>query len=380
MTRGESQGCRWCRSTQGEIVCDLGAVPSCDSFPAPEQPRPDPAFPLQLWLCASCGLAQLHEDGPTAEESRGIEPAAAISQAREAVRLSAAAGLLQGKTFAEFDSPHGGSWHQMIAEHGLRFVSADGDERADVVLDVMGFMHEPDQRAAVAARAARLNETGTMLVQFHALDAILRHRQWNAIRHGHYAYHSVEVMSRMLAEHGLVVFDAYHFPIYGGTYLLAARRDAVPNEHVLRARRQEYSSGALDAAALKELGTAGSQTRRELRNYLLEAAAAGRRVFGYGAASRAIPLLVASGIDVDLLPAVADASRAKWGRALAGSRIPVISPAELVAARPDVVLQLVPDIAEEVRVSLPQIEESGGRWVVVEPRLRSLAPHPVTTP
>jgi hypothetical protein len=34
-----------------------------------------------------------------------------------------------------------------------------------------------------------------------------------------------------------------------------------------------------------------------------------------------------------------------------------------VAARPDVVLLFVSDLADEVRTALPQIEAAGGRWV-----------------
>jgi len=59
--------CRACRSRAGELVLDLGDQPPCDYFPAAADPGPDPEYPLQMWLCAACGLAQLVAD-PTVPE------------------------------------------------------------------------------------------------------------------------------------------------------------------------------------------------------------------------------------------------------------------------------------------------------------------------
>ena len=78
--------CRHCAASTGEVVLDLGEQPACDAFPAAGDPGPDPRHPLSMWLCASCGLAQLMTDPTTPEEPRGIEPAALAEQAADAVR------------------------------------------------------------------------------------------------------------------------------------------------------------------------------------------------------------------------------------------------------------------------------------------------------
>ena len=95
----------------GQLVLDLGEQSACDYFPPSGDPGPDPAYPLQMWLCASCGLAQLVADPTVPEEPRGTEPAALVAQAADAVDRVAAAGLLaEGRRVAEYGSPHGGSW------------------------------------------------------------------------------------------------------------------------------------------------------------------------------------------------------------------------------------------------------------------------------
>ena len=76
------------------MVLDLGDQPACDYFPLQDDPGPDPVYPLQMWLCAHCGLAQLLDDPTVPEEPRGTEPAALVAQAADAVARVAAAGLL----------------------------------------------------------------------------------------------------------------------------------------------------------------------------------------------------------------------------------------------------------------------------------------------
>src|ERR1700754_243102 len=107
----DSYKCRACRGRDGQIVLDLGQQPASDYFPKCDEPGPDPVYPLQMWLCATCGLAQLLDDPTVPEEPRGAEPAALVIQAQDAVERVAAAGLLPaGARVAEYGSPHGGSW------------------------------------------------------------------------------------------------------------------------------------------------------------------------------------------------------------------------------------------------------------------------------
>ena len=358
--------CRACRSKTGDVVLDLGDQPACDYFPPYDDPGPDPLYPLQMWLCARCGLAQLLDDPTVPEEPRGTEPAALVTQAVNAVGRVAAAGLLPaGARVAEYGSPHGGSWLGLLAIEGLEPV--DGLAEADVILDCFGMMHAPDQAAALAERTARLRPGGVLLLQYHSLQTIIRHGQWNALRHGHYAYYSTTALSAMLAQVGFSARSAWHFDLYGGTVLLAARRDGddsgSPNETVRAVFAAEARTGVRDPDVVRELQHDVQVRAAVVHGWLARSAAAGKTVLGYGAASRAVALLRKAGINADLLPAVADASPTKRGLRMPGTRIPVISPAELIALRPDEVALFVSDLMAEVRARYPEIEAGGGRWV-----------------
>jgi C-methyltransferase C-terminal domain/Putative zinc binding domain len=361
--------CRACRQRTGDLVLDLGEQPASDFFPRFDEAGPDPLYPLQMWLCSACHLAQLVADPTVPDEPKGAEPAALVTQAADAVSQVAAAGLLPaGGRVAEYGSPHGGSWLGHLAAHGLSPVR---DSRpADVVLDCFGLMHSADQAAALADRVARVAADGVLLLQYHSLATIVRREQWNALRHGHYAYYSTAAIVSMLDGHGFRPQLAWQFPLYGGTVLLAASRagsaSAGPADSVEAVLAEEASAGVCDPDALRGLQHSVRARADALHEWLASRGSAGRRVLGYGAASRAVSLLRQARADSSLLPAIVDASPAKHGLRMPGTDIPIVSPAELAARKPDAVLLLLSDLRSEVREAFPEVELSGGRWVDVE--------------
>jgi len=360
-----THACRACGSSDGELVLDLGMQPACDYFPLRDDPRRDPVYPLQMWLCARCGLVQLMADPTTPQEPRGAEPAAMIAQAADAINRLDAGGLLPGgATIAEYGSPHGGSWLDRLTQRGLKPVS--DDDPADVIIDCFGMMHAADQRGALAERAGRLAAGGVLLLQYHSLDAIIHHGQWNALRHGHYAYYSTTALTTMLDWSGLSPRAAWRFDLYGGTVLLAASRateGCVPDASVRALLADEASTGVRDPVVLAGLQRDAQRRATGLRAFLAAERAAGRTVLGYGAASRAVALLRTAEIDSALLPGVVDASPAKQGLRMPGTDIPVLSPAELSVRRPGAVVLFLSDLRAEMLASYPEVERSGGMWV-----------------
>ncbi|MFC7404472.1 glutamate-1-semialdehyde 2,1-aminomutase [Georgenia alba] len=375
--RPEPRTCRACGAPGGpsDVVLDLGAQPDAKAFPLPDAPTP-PTAPLAMWCCTRCGLAQLADAGgeppgedTAGEETPGAEPRALREQARRVVADLAADGLLPADgdpAVREFPSPHGGSWLPLLEDRGLRAV----DAAADLVIDSFGLMHEPDQAAALAARAAALRQGGLLVLQVHSLAGIVAGRQWNDLRHGHYAYWSTTALTRLLHRTGLTAVWARSYPLYGETVVLAARRAVdLPADHPAPSEltallAADERAGLTTPGGLRVLDRAARDGARALADHLRAARDRGTSVLGYAAASRAITLLRLAGVGPDLLPAVADASPDKQGRLLPGTEIPVISPEELVARRPDEVLVLLEDLLEELTDTVPEL---AGRLVAHRP-------------
>lgn len=374
---------RWSGEPGGAVVLDLGTQPPSDLFPAPDDPLPDPAYPLRMVMSEVSGLLQLEDDPTDPEEPLGVEPAALVRQAELCVADAAAAGYVRpGVNVLDYPSPHGGSWRKLLEAHAVAHVDTTDtvapDAQVDLIVDVHGMMHDRDQHAAFVERRDHLGPDGVMVMMIHDAASIVRLGMWNALKSGHFAYYSVPALVSMGEQIGLVGIGAWQYPLYGdrGTTLLAFARAGsrwgAQAQVVTDLVASQTAEGICDPARVTALADALSSSVTAIRSYLDGAKAAGLTVAGYGAASRTSALLVSAQVTREDLVGIADAAVGKHGRTMPGNRIPIWSPAHLVESRPDRVLLFVPDLLPEVRAAYPQIEANGGRWVVMDPTPREV--------
>lgn len=360
--------CRSCRGTVLDQVLDLGSQPASDHFPAADDPGPDPTWPLGLVLCRTCGLVQLTlAEAPVPEAPRAVESATMRTHALASARwLVETLRPSTGATLVEFDSHHGGGWSDALHDLGLR--PATG--HADVVLDVHGMAHDEDLDAALAQRAARVGDAGLFVMEFHHLLALVEGGQFDTVRHGHPVYLSLAALQPALRRHGLTPLLARPVAAYGGSLVVVAGRRGDADPSVAAVLAAEAAAGLTDPARLGGLQQVADRAGPALHRWLAQSTDAGLLTVGYGAPSKAAILLTWAGVGPDLLPYTADLSPAKHGRRIPGCGVPIRSPEDLLADRPDQVLVLTWDIVDEVRAQLAAVETTGGRFFVPVPTCR----------
>jgi hypothetical protein len=373
----ESLACRGCGDSRPRRIVDLGRQPASDDFPAQGSPGPDARWPLELWWCPGCALVQL---GPV--EALLEEPVRAVESETSRRHARRVAGMvladhphLAGRPAREFASHHGGSWLEALADHGCRPVH--GDEPAMLVVDAHALAHEQDVRGALARRAKGLAPDGLLVLEHHHLLPLVEQGQFDTVRHGHWSYLSLTAMHRLAPDYGLQVVQATPEPVFGGSLrvVLAHAASGYPvDESVPRLLAAERAAGLDDGSGLDTFGVRAREAGRALHAYLTEQRAAGRRVLGYGAPSKAAILLGLSGIGTDLLEFTVDAAPLKHGLAIPGGRVPIRPVPDLAAARPEVVLVLTWDIADEVVAQLEQAGGWGAEYVLPLPSPHAVAP------
>ena len=333
----------------------MGKIPWSDHFPAFDDPEPDLSLPLVVLMCRSCALVQL---GPVEEvmpePPQAVESATSLEHAHASARAVVAAEAVQpGESVIEIDSHHGGSWLPDFVALGLH--PRRPSDRAGLVIDLHGLAHEPNLEGPLADHARRVAPGGALVLEFHHLLALVTQGQIDTIRHGHCVYPSLTAMKNLLARHGLVVTRALPVHIFGGSLRVTARRAVDHPEidpSVAEILDAERAAGLDNPGGLKRLADVLQPVASGVREYLQDAAAAGRRVAAYGAPSKAPVLLSLAGVDADLLPYTVDLAPAKHGCRIPGTRIPIRPVEHLLADRPDEVLILTWDIADEVVAQL----------------------------
>ena len=92
----------------------------------------------------------------------------------------------------------------------------------------------------------------------------------------------------------------------------------------------------------------------------------------YGAAAKGNTLLNYARINKDLLPIVFDAATSKQGCFMPGSHIPILSPDYIIEAKPDYVLVLPWNIADEIIIQNSRLKKNGVQFVIAVPELKIL--------
>jgi hypothetical protein len=250
-----------------------------------------------------------------------------------------------------------------------------------LIVDVQWLTHQHTLVPALMTHAERLAPGGRVVLDFHHALPLVAQGQIDAFRHGHFVYMSLLALDGALAKAGLVATDALITPTFGGGLQVTAAADGTELDArgaaaVQAIRAAEREAGLDDLGRMRELGKRAAEMGSALYDHLVDARAGGRRVLGYGAPSRAALLLTLAGVDEELLPWTADLSPAKHGLRLPGTRIGIRSPAELIAARPDEVLILTWDIADEVARQLVAAGLCDAQLVAAAPRPTVVATAP----
>ena len=406
--------CRHCNAVfglaPGEDVIDLGVLPSTARLISQaELTRTEPALTLRVVGCLSCGLVQRTElfssyaPGCDAGESLALgrrrAPAhdrdyleAAMSRLRldpgsQVVQFDAGAGVLLGMfvdrsmgctaVLSDLGSAEGapspgierieGAFDRSAAQ---RFVADRG--RVDLVILDNRLEQVADPHEMLATVAELLADRGAVSLEFPHLLAMVSGHPFDWVRHERCLYLSLQSLERMLARHGLAVWDVQTLPDQGGSLRVWAGQQSArrtPERSVYRMRERESLAGVGSPALYAGFQAQADRVRDALLAFLRAEKSAGRRVAGWGVCARGIMLLNYAGVGPELIEYVADDSPQRQNTWLPGSRIPVVSEARLDESPADVVLILPWTRRDELIERLTPLCRPGTRFVTALPLL-----------
>lgn len=237
--------------------------------------------------------------------------------------------------------------------------------------------HVPAPNDFVAGIADLLAVEGTATFEFPHLLRLIEGNQFDTIYHEHFSYFSLLSAERLFARNGLRVYDVEELSTHGGSLrlyaCLAANTDVAEGGGLLKVRNDEEAAALDDDSAYRAFAARVVSCRNGLLDFLARAKREGKSVAAYGAAAKGNTLLNYCGVDAGDIAMVADRSPHKQGKSLPGSHIPIVTPEQLLAARPDYVLILPWNLTAEITETMAEIRSWGGRFVTAIPTLEILS-------
>jgi 2-polyprenyl-3-methyl-5-hydroxy-6-metoxy-1,4-benzoquinol methylase len=408
----KSLSCRFCGTPLRHTFVDLGMSPLSNAYLSEGQLLdPEPFYPLKAFVCEDCFLVQLPEFEPPEKifseyayfssvsdswldhceryadtmlkrlslgpQSRVVEVASNDGYLLQYFRNAGVSvlGVEPAGNVAEVATAAG--IPTVVRFFGTRTADdlvADGYQ-ADLLIGNNVLAHVPDVNDFVEGLRRMLKPTGVVTLEFPHLARLMEQRQFDTIYHEHFSYLSFTVVARILATHGLTVFDVEELSTHGGSLRVfaaptEANREVQPAATDLLAR--EAAGGFARLEHYLGFDAQVAAVKRDLLSFLIEARREGLAVVGYGAAAKGNTLLNYCGIRSDLLDYVADKSLHKQGKYLPGTHLPIVPPERLRDTRPAYVLILPWNLRAEIIEQLAFIREWGGRFVVPIPNVEVL--------
>jgi SAM-dependent methyltransferase len=401
--------CRSCGGKRGQLILDLGRQPLANNLLRPEDlDKPEPRFPLRLFLCLDCWLLQIADLVPPVElfseyfyfssfsdamlrharqTAKRYQDEFTLGPRSLVVEVASNDGYLL-KNFVAAKIPCLGiepaaNIAEVARKNGVPTMAeffgaalagklkADG-KSADLLLGNNVFAHAPDTNDFVAGLGELLKPDGRIILEFpHAVDFIGK-CEFDTIYHEHIFYFSLTALLPLFARHDLEIFHVERLPIHGGSLrLFAGHRGAhAVRDSVAALLAEETGLGLATPDYYAGFTRQAGAIKSALVDCLGELKRQGKSIAAYGAAAKGSTLLNFCGLGRETFDFVADRSTFKQGWFTPGLHLPIVPPEHLLEKMPAYTLLLTWNFADEILAQQRAYRERGGKFIVPIPEAK----------
>ena len=401
--------CRACKSNRLYMFLPLGSHPLANGFVKEDQlTKGEALFPLDVYVCLDCGLIQICDNVPPDFFRNYVY----VPSASDALRNHFAnlADMVAEKFLPSSEALtidigcNDGLFLKCLKDHGKKVLGVDPATNiiqmarqkgleilneyfaprlargirekygpAAVVVTTNTFHHIDDLDSFTEGVIFLLADKGVFIIEVpHALE-LIEQNEFDGVYHEHVSQFTVKSLVDLFGRFGLEVFHLERLDIHGGSMRIFVRKrregsDDLPvvSEWLSREiERKLFSTSTYDAFRWRV-----ERIKETLLKLLQKLKGEDKRVVGYGSSARGNTLLNYYKIGTDLLEYIVDRNSLKQGLYSPGMHIPVLPVEKLLEDRPDYVLILAWNFAEEIMRQQEEYGRHGGKFIIPIPEPR----------
>lgn len=407
------EDCRGCHSRALDLVFRLEPTPIGDAYVLPELVgETQPTFPIDLFMCRECGLAQLldvidpeilygdyiYVTGSSVgldEHFRGYADAVAgvcrLPQGALVVDLGSNDGTLLKRFKAKGMKVLGVEPAVHIAEQATadgvptvgeffdpvvarRLAQEHGSAKLVTANNV--FANIDDLDGWVSGIAEILAPDGVFVFESFYLADLVRNMVFDFIYHEHLTAFSVKPVKQLFERAGMELATIQRVPTKGGSlrYFIQRPGGPISSDGVVdELLAEESAMGLYDGETFARFARKVDSLKGETRAFLERAKAEGKAIAGFGASITGTTLIYHFDIG-GYLDYLVDDNPAKQGRFSPGLHLPVYPVSALGEKKPDIVLILAWRFAEMFMRQQEQFRRDGGVFAIPVPEFKVVGP------
>jgi SAM-dependent methyltransferase len=253
-----------------------------------------------------------------------------------------------------------------------------GDNKAKVITCIAMFYDLNDPRPFIRDAHSILADDGVFVLQMSYTPLMLKQLAFDNICHEHVYYYDLNSIKKLFEQEGFVLRDCSLNDTNGGsfrvyfqkadsdirTFATQQVRDVCDFRIASTLQYETLHWNITDQYLWTRFGENIQKLKTQVMEFLQQAKAEGKTVYGYGASTKGNTLLQLFGITPDLLTAIAERSPYKFGLQTVGTQIPIVSEEEMRAANPDYLLVLPWHFIDEFVKREQDFIAGGGKLVV----------------
>ena len=242
--------------------------------------------------------------------------------------------------------------------------------QADLIFGANVLAHVPEIVDFVKGVKLILKPKGTAVFEFPYIKGLMENK-FDIIYHEHVFYYSLIALINLFEKANLEIYDVEITPVQGGSLrVFISHRGIFPiSKNIKDLINQEMKEGFNKLETYKKINENVNKLKADLINLLKKLKSESKKISAYSAPAKGNILLNYFGIK-DFLDFIVDKSEAKQGLYTPGAHLLVYSPEKLYQEKPDYLLILAWNLADEITEQLKDYHDAGGKFIIPIPQIK----------
>jgi len=404
--------CKICDNQNLQKFLSLGETPLANNFLREDDlPKSEKTFPLDVYFCPNCKLVQLGYVVPPEMMFTNYFYVSSTSNTFQLHFSKMAEELtnmlkLDGNSLAVDIGSNDGVLLKGFQKFGVRTVGVEpatniaeiakkdgidtindffSDNVTDQILYSKGyadvitannvFAHTGAIKRIIYNVKRLLKDDGIFVIEVAYLLDMLQKMTFDIVYHEHLFYYSLTPLDYLFNQQGMQIFGAQRIPTHGGSlrvFIKKSESSKPITKSVSEILGKENEMGIHELETYENFTNSVYKAKEQLAKLIMDLKNQGKTIAGYGAPAKSTTLLNFCGLGGDFIEYIVDENDLKQGLYTPGTHIPIVPPSMLDKKRPDYILILAWNFAEEILNKTKKYKDDGVKFIIPLPELMTV--------
>jgi hypothetical protein len=239
--------------------------------------------------------------------------------------------------------------------------------KVDLVTASNVFAHSDVVKDITTNVFSMLKDDGCFIIEVQYLLDTIKDVTFDNIYHEHVSYWSVTSLSNFFNSFGYSVVKAQHIDTHGGSIrVYVKRQNSNIDASVEKFLTEEKNFGILNGEVYNQFFENIKTIKKNININLHALKEKGLKIIGYGSPAKATTALNYFGVGTNYIDYIVEDNKLKHNKILPGVKIPIFPKDKIKEDKPDVIVIMAWNFAEEIKRNNKELIDSGIRFISIK--------------